>query len=190
MQKLEKADTRFHVGDYIVYGNTGVCFVESVVTPDSADARHGFDQTRCYYVLKPLYQTEVIYTPTDNRHVFMRPVISKEEAERLIDRIPSVQAETYYGENLQDLRNHYRSATETYNCEDLIALTMSIYAKRQDAELQKRKFGEVDGKYMKQAEEMLHGEFAVVLGMERDEVPAYIARRVDAIHQTAAAESE
>lgn len=178
MEETKEMVFEYKSGDHIVYGNTGVCCVESIITPASKDVRHGFDKTRCYYVLKPLYHTETIYTPTDNTRVFMRPVISKEEAERLIDLIPTMQAEVYHADSLQDLRNHYRSVTENYDCSDLIELAMSIYAKKQYAGQQKRKFGEVDGKFMKQAEEMLYGEFAVALGIDRAEVQDYIFERV------------
>lgn len=178
MQETEKMICEYKPGDHIIYGSTGVCCVESIITPDSKDAKHGFDKTRCYYVLKPLYHTETIYTPTDNTRVFMRPVISKEEAERLIDLIPTIQAEAYHADSLQDLRNHYKAVTESYDCSDLIELTMSIYAKKQYAEQQKRKFGEVDGKFMKQAEEMLFGEFSVALGIDRNAVQEYISERV------------
>ena len=178
MQEMESVIWEYKPGDHIIYGNTGVCRVESIITPDSKDSKRVFDNTRCYYVLKPLYHTETIYTPTDNTKVFMRPVISKEEAERLIDLIPTIQAEAYHADSLQDLRNHYRSATESYDCSDLIELLMSIYLKKQYAEQQKRKFGEVDGKFMKQAEEMLYGEFSVALEIDKNEVQDYIAERV------------
>ena len=178
MQERENMICEYKPGEYIIYGNTGVCCIDSIITPDSNDVKHGFDKSRCYYVLKPLYHTETIYTPTDNTRVFMRRVISKEEAERLIDLIPTIQAEAYHADSLQDLRNHYKSVTESYDCSDLIELTMSIYAKKQYAEQQKRKFGEVDGKFMKQAEEMLFGEFSVALGIDRKDVPDYISERV------------
>ena len=168
----------YQPGELIVYGTTGVCRVDSVMKPDLEAGRHGFDRERKYYVLKPLYRTETIYVPTDNEKVFMRPVISKEEAERLIDLIPTISAQAIHADSLQELRNYYRSVTTNYDCGDLIELTMSIYAKKKYVEGQNKKFGEVDGKAMKQAEDMLYGEFAVALEMEKSRVPDYISKRV------------
>ena len=176
--QTQTARRSFQEGDLIVYGTTGVCRVDSVMEPDFQASRHGFDRERKYYVLKPLYRTETIYVPTDNEKVFMRPVISREEAERLIDMIPTITAEAIHADSLQELRNYYRSATTNYDCEDLIELTMSIYAKKKSMESQNKKFGEVDGKAMKQAEDMLYGEFAVALDMEKSRVPDYISKRV------------
>lgn len=177
----------YQIGDLIIYGSTGVCRVDSFTTPRETRALSGCPPTQQYYVLKPVYQTETIYTPVENTRVFMRPIISAEEAERLIDLIPSMEAEAYHADSLQELKVHYEAAANTHNCEDLIEMTMSIYAKKQFIEAQNRKFGQVDERYMKQAEEMLYGEFALALDIPKDEVAAYIAKRVDAVKPTVAA---
>ena len=79
----------FQPGDLVVYGSTGVCRVEEITHPNMT----GADRNKAYYLLKPLYQDGVIYTPAENSKVAMRPVISSEEAEELIDLIPTIQAE-------------------------------------------------------------------------------------------------
>ena len=62
----------YSVGELIVYGGTGVCEVEAVETKGE----------RQFYRLRPLYQSGIISVPVDGK-VFMRPVISREEAEEL-----------------------------------------------------------------------------------------------------------
>lgn len=165
----------FQAGDMIVYGSTGVCRVEGITHSAASGAGRG----RQFYLLKPLQQDGVIYTPVDNTKVAMRPVITREEAEALIDLIPSIRAEAYHGSSLQALAQHYQSAVRTYECRDLIELMMSIYAKRQQAAAQRRRLGMVDERFMKQAERLLYGEFSVVLGIPFDQVEPYIARRVN-----------
>lgn len=165
----------YKIGDLIIYGSVGVCRVTEIAAPDFSYIEKG----KLYYVLEPLYQSCVIYTPIDNKKVFMRPIITAEVAENLIDMIPLIQAEAYHCRALRQLTEHYESALNTHNCEDLIELTMSIYEKKQFQEQQKRKFGTVDERFLRRAEELLFGEFAVALGMPRDKVPDYIALRVD-----------
>ncbi len=80
---------------------------------------------------------------------------------------------------MQELKQHYEAAIEAYNCTDLIELTMSIYAKKKSIEGQNRKLGQIDEKFMKQAEELLFGELSLALGIPKDEVQEYIASRVD-----------
>jgi len=169
----------YQIGDLIIYGNMGVCEITGITVPDL----HGVNQEQLYYVLKPLYQECVIYTPVTNTKVFMRPIISAAEAERLIDMIPSVQAEAYYNTSLQQLAEYYEASIGTHDCADLIELTMSIYAKKQYIEQQKRKLGQVDEKFMKRAEELLFGELSAALGISRDKVQKYITSRVNVIKE-------
>lgn len=163
----------YQIGDLIVYGSTGVCRVEAVETPRH---RPG-EEERQYYLLRPLYQDGTIRIPIDTK-VFMRPVISREEAEKLIDAIPGMNAEVYHERNFTQLAAHYQEALGSHECSDLIELVMSIYAKKQDAESKKRKFGQVDARFMKRAESLLYGEFSVALGIPFDDVQGYIASRV------------
>ena len=163
----------YQPGDMIIYGSTGVCRVKEITKPDFQSG----DQL--YYALDPLYQDGVIYTPVDTK-VFMRPVITKEEAEALIDKIPTMQAAAYHNSVLRELEEHYAGYLKSHDCGDLIELAMSIYAKKQLLTAQRRKFGAVDERFLKRAEDLLDGELAVALGVPRDQVGAYISARVDA----------
>lgn len=165
----------FAIGDLIVYGNTGVCEVTDIVTLDSKV----IDNKQPYYVLKPLSHESVIYSPVNNTKVMMRPIISKEEAERLIDMIPSIHAEAYHNRTSRDLWEHYESIMKNFSCADLIELTMSIYAKKIESEQQNRKFGSIDQRFMKQAEDLLFDELGAALNIPKEEVPQYIASKVD-----------
>ena len=119
----------FQPGELLVYGTTGVCRVEEITAPDFTRA----DRGRQYYLLRPLYQDGVIYAPVDSGKVPIRPVISREEAEALIDLIPSVRAEVCHAPTMQALAQHYQSAVRSHNCRELLELTMSIYRKRRKA---------------------------------------------------------
>lgn len=167
----------FQPGELLVYGTTGVCRVEGVTRLNQT----GPDKNKEYYVLKPLFQDGVIYTPVENQKVPVRPIISAEAAEDLIDLIPTMQAEACRAPTLQALAQHYQTAVRSHDCRDLIELMMSIYSKRQQAESQKRRLGMVDERYMKQAERLLYGEFAVALDLPVEEVQPYIQRRVSGV---------
>ena len=160
-------------GDRIIYGSTGVCRVKEITTPDFEK-----DKSRKYYALEPVYQDGVIYTPVDTK-VFMRPVISREEAHDLIDQIPTMQTEAYHNNVLRELEEHYNEYLKSHDCGDLLELGRSIYMKRKELLSQHRKFGAVDERFMKRAEDLLYGELAVALDIEKNKVEAYIAERVD-----------
>lgn len=166
----------FQKNDYVIYGNLGVCRVNDIVTRKF----EGLDAAHLYYVLEPLYQGGVLYVPADNPKIFLRPVITEEEANRLIDAIPSVQTEAFHSRSAQELSAHYEQALQSHKCEDLIGLTMSIYNKKAYLARQNKKFGRVDEHFMKRAEDTLYGELAVALHIPRDEVPSYISNRIAA----------
>ena len=165
----------YNVNDMVVYGNTGVCRVVDIGTPKF----HGVDVKQCYYTLKPVFGDGVIYCPVENNRVFIRPVISKEEAEKVIEAIPSIKAEAYHNRSTQLLTEHYCEAINSHSCRELIELVMSIYQKKQSMLGQKRRLGQVDERFMKRAQALLYGELAVALGIEKDEVENYIASKVE-----------
>ena len=163
----------YDIGSLIVYGSTGVCRVKDITTPDFSE-----DRNRLYYVLDPLYQDGLIYTPVDTG-VFMRPVISKEEAQRLIELIPTMTTQAYHERSVQRLAEHYKEAISTHDCADLIELAMSIYSKKLSAEMSGKKFGQVDERFLRRAETLLFGEMAAALDIPADQVQSYIAQKVE-----------
>jgi CarD family transcriptional regulator len=164
----------FHIGDLFVYGNSGVCEIQNITTLDI----NKDEPERLYYILKPLYQSYTVSTPLDNDQVLMRPIISRDEAERLIRSIPEIQAEAYYNESINQLSEHYKSIISTFDGEELIRMTMSIYSKNQLRVDKKLKPGAIDQRYMKRAEELIFGEFAAALGIPKEDVPEYIAANI------------
>lgn len=148
----------YEIGQLIVYGNEGVCRVEEIGTPKIS----GVDKHRDYYTLAPIYREGKVFTPVDSK-VFMRPVITREEALALIDRIPQMTAEVYENSNLRFLNEHYQQCIQNYTCADLLQLIKDVRAKRRQMTERGKKLGLVDERYMKRAEEMLHGELAVAL---------------------------
>ncbi len=165
----------YQTGDLILYGGTGVCRVAEIITRRAGRT----EPERQYYVLEPLYQKGTITTPVDNDKVFTRPVITRDEAMELIDQIPNIDVQAYHNQNLQQLENHYRSQMGGHDCLSLLRVTMSAYRKKVEREAKKQKFGAVDRRYMERAENLLYGELAVALGIERDSVQDFIARRLE-----------
>lgn len=157
----------FQVDDLIIYGGTGVCRVTAV------DTREG----RSFYTLDPVYGTETIYVPADAK-VFMRPVLTRAEAEDLIAQIPSIDAESVAGKNLQLLGRYYQEALQSHQCTDLIRLIKTIYNRNNSTGRDTKKPYKLDETYRKRAEDLLHGELAVSLEIPREGVEAYIAQRI------------
>lgn len=160
----------YQIGDLVIYGGSGVCRVEAVGTPEAF--RSGGDRRRCY-TLSPLYGTETIYVPVDTR-VPMRPILTREEAERFIRSLPTLREEDLDGRNLQLLSRQYQDAFLPGDCTALARIIKTAYHKNAAARSRGKKPGRVDEKYQKRAEELLYGELAAALEIPREEVPRYI----------------
>lgn len=159
----------YQIGDLIVYGGEGVCRVDEIGVPKIS----GINKQRQYYTLSPLYRDGKVFAPVDTT-VFMRPVISRDEALSLIRDIPNMEASVYENSNLRFLNEYYQERLQNYTCAGLLQLIRNTRAKREVMISRGKKLGLVDERYMKRAEDMLHGEFAVALGIERGDVRQYI----------------
>ncbi len=164
----------FHKGELIVYGSSGVCRIEAI---GPLKGMGSAKSDRDYYTLSPLFGSGVIYTPVDT-NVFIRPVLSREQVDQLIDRIPTLEETQCSSNNLRAITEHYHAAFESHRCEDLLRLLKQLHHRGQASIKQGRRIGLTEMKYRKQAEELVHGEFAAALGIAKDDVPAYISARL------------
>ena len=164
----------YQTGDFVMYGNTGVCRVEEIGYPDAAS-----DEDKLYYKMWPDYDKEVIYISVDTGE-FMRPVMSRQDAEQLIDSIPDIPDKVSDNHDMRMLSEQYRACLNARRNEDLIRLIKGVYQKRRRSLKAGRHMGQIDQQNMRRAEKRLDGELAVVLGMEYDEIQPYIHKRVEA----------
>lgn len=164
----------FQVGDLIIYGSEGVCKVVGIGVPEIFEDEGG---DREYYTLEPLYRRGTVYTPVDTS-VFMRHVISREEALDLINVIPDIDDEIIENRNIRMLSEQYEQSIRSHSCTDLVRLIKSVDHKRRVMNERGKKLGQVDEKFFKRAEELLHGEFAVALDIPKEEVRDFISDRV------------
>lgn len=155
----------YQTGALVVYGGSGVCKVTGVGVPEG--------QSKPYYTLSPVYGTEVIYAPVDTK-VFMRPALTRQQAEEFIQLMPAIEGEAVHSGNLQLRTRQYQASFESHSAEDLVKLIKTIYQKDETAKASGRRPGRVEEKYRKRAEELLYGELSVALDIPRDNVPQYI----------------
>lgn len=112
----------FEIGEYIVYGVKGVCRIEDITHIDIS----GADKDRLYYVLAPVGDgSGRIYAPTDNQKITMRKVISREEADQLIEDMPKIEQLWVPDDRQREARykggkEHLRLSCVGQHCKDTI----------------------------------------------------------------------
>ncbi len=162
------------VGDYIIYGINGVCKVENVGAVDV----DGIPKDKMYYTLIPVYSKgNKIFTPMDNSKVFMRPVISKGEAWRLIEDIKDLETLLV----IDDRRSEeaYKETLKKCDCREMAKLVKTLYLIRQSRiALGKKTTAGVD-KHLIMAKESLFGELAISLEMDKNKVEQLFIERVE-----------
>lgn len=163
----------FKPGEYIHYGNSGLCRVEEITKLNLS----GADKDRLYYRLTPMEgQGGIIYTPVDNQKVKMRKALSMEEARQLIDSIPDIE-ELWISEEKQREQN-YKQALQSPDCRCWIQIIKTLYLRKQSRMAQGRKITATDEKYLKSAENRLYSELALALGRKKEDMENYISMRI------------
>ena len=151
----------FRKGEYVIYGNNGICCIEEIGVP--RDTPLG-DSGKEYYTLAPVFSSGKIYAPLDTK-VFMRPILTKAEAEELILQIPEIRAEEVIGQDVRALGEKYKGCLDTHRCEDLVRLIKTVYRKEKRLEENGKKLAKTEREYSKLAKELLHREFSMARAM-------------------------
>ena len=167
----------YEKGEYVIYGNNGICLVEEIGVPVGTPMASSGKE---YYTLSPVFGSGNIYAPLDTK-VFMRPILTKTQAEALIEQIPEIQGEEFEGKDVRARSEKYKGCLDTHQCEDLVKLIKTVYQKEKVMLEKGKKLAKTEQEFGRMAKELLHREFSMALEMPYDEVEAYIAKKVDAL---------
>ena len=158
----------FKIDDYIMYGITGVCKVVDITNEKFING-----EKRDYYVLSPIHNNNtIIKIPLDNNKIPMRKIISKGDVTSLINDMPNM--DTLWIDDEKKRNNQFKMMLKSGKCEDLIKL---IFNKRY-AKSTSKKLNKADKEIIKEAERLLHEEFAIILNISPNEVNSYIASQI------------
>ena len=163
----------FQKGEYVIYGNVGACQIVDISPLDI----QGAPKDKLYYILKPTNQeSSKVFTPIDNTKVVMRKVISKEEADFLLDDLDNIDELSIENEKLRE--QVYKECIKSCKCRDLLSLIKTIYIRKQERLNQGKKASVTDEKYFKKAIGYLHSELAISLDLPVNQMEEYIIKKV------------
>lgn len=164
--------------DVVVHGRDGVCRISETIEMTVGDEVHP------YYVLRPVYdKSGKIYVPADRESTGMRAPLTKDEVNELIDEIPDLDSKWIDNEKLR--QKEFSRVIGGGAGGDLLTVINSLFEKRTERQKAGRKFHASDERLLSEAEKMLNGEFAFVLGLTPDDVPGYIKNRLKETKKTA-----
>ncbi len=168
----------YAVGDYVVKVNKGVCKVEDITRLTIP----GADRNRLYYLLIPLEDAGAkLYIPVEgNVEQNLRPVITKEQAWELINRIGEIDAASITDEKQRE--SSYKEALHSCEPERVVSVLKSIYQRKQERDAQGKKITAVDDRYFKLAEDVLHSELAFAIGRDKQEMREVISAKMNSLN--------
>lgn len=164
----------FEIHDMVMYGREGVCEITGI------EKRDFFGEIKSYFVLKPIKNNSAVcYVPTDNPSLLakMRRILTTEEIHELIDSMPAEQVN--WIDNEAARADQYARILSNGNHAELIRMIKAIFLEKKTREADKKRLRASDERFLKDAEQLLHGEFQYVLNLNEDEVVPYIFSRIE-----------
>ncbi|GLB30701.1 hypothetical protein LAD12857_26240 [Lacrimispora amygdalina] len=164
----------FQVNDLVVFGSHGICEVKEIGNLRMYEA----DEERTYYTLKPLYEEHqsAVYTPVDNRKTTIRAAATREEAMDLIDQIPSIDVIWVMDERERD--GIFKEIMLKCECTGWMQIVKTLYLKKRKRLAEGKKNTAKDDFYFTKAEDLLYGELAAALEVDKDGIKDMVMSRV------------
>jgi CarD family transcriptional regulator len=162
-----KGGIMFKKDTYVVYGMNGPCKIVNITCLNIP----GCDRKRKYYVLQPAGSSgSTIYSPVDNEKVGIRAVMSKKEAQALLDDVAGIGEIEVTSEKFRE--ETYKEVLRSGDCRRVVALIRTLMGRRRRRIAQGRKITSVDERYLGEAMARLTSELSIALGEGREEITA------------------
>lgn len=165
----------FRIGDQVVYGIHGVCRVADM------EKQIVNKKTVTYLVLEPLGQDGARFlVPMYNEAAMskLRPMLTPQELESLLQS-EAIRSDSWIPED--NLRKQtYRELITSGDRAGLMRMVYTLYRHRKAQHAAGRKVHLADDNFLRDAEKLLSGEIAVVMGMEPEQAKAYLRGNLNA----------
>lgn len=155
----------FEQGQKVIYGSNGVCVIEEIVTRE--DPMLGEKLT---YVIR-FSGGMTSYVPVDSP-VFMRALLTEEEAGRVIAEYGAIATREFDGSNSKALADQYRAILGRHDPRELFCLYKSLKTRIEQAKQNGKKPGAMSERYSALALDSVLTELCEVLRRDRADVLA------------------
>ena len=154
----------FEVNDYVFYGASGICRVDEVTTEPFEGALPGV----LYYVLHTLSEPkQIIWNPVANEKVYMRYVMTHEEAERFFALLPTLPV--LKGDSAKQLRDAYITSIKGGIPSEWGSIMRTYRARLHMANAKLARVTDAERNFYETARRLLGAEIALALGITQAE---------------------
>lgn len=163
----------FHTNDYVFYGSGGVCKIVDI----QAAPLEGMPKDQQYYILHSVHdQSSMMYIPVDNDRIFLRGLLSREEAEMLMEQISSV--EEIEEPNSKLLREKYQEAMRRYQPMEWVRVIKTVYARIHEGRTPARRISETERSFYETARKYLYTELSLVMDVSVQQIEQYVLEHI------------
>ena len=163
----------FQQGSLVVYGMHGVCKILGM------EVRRIDRNSVESYVLEPVKQSgDRYYVPLQNATAVskMRPLLSTEQLDALLSSLEASQNAWIADENQR--KQKYRELITSGDRAALLSMVKALHIHKEAQVAQGRRLHLCDENFLRDAENLLGGEFSLVLGIPPDGIGAYIKSKL------------
>lgn len=161
---------RWNKGDYVSYRTNGVCRITDIV-----DLKLTSDGWQKYYVLTPVYKdglTIYVNMKDEETDGEMKEPLSTDQINTLIHE--AVDSHLKWISNERERSTFISQKINSGSMIDLLTIVHVLKDKKKEKNGQGKKLGSTDEQNLHRAENMVNTNFAYSLGIQPDQVPAYI----------------
>ena len=156
-------------GDVVVYGR-------DVYRIKDVKDNYLFNKT--YYIMNPIDDDSLVTSVPVDTTSYLRDVITKEETEDLIAKIPSIEI---VQASDRDIEYEYKQLLRENTLEALIKIIKTTYMRNMMRQNQNKRISEKDEQYFNQAERRLYNELSISLHLTFDDTRQYVIDSVKAL---------
>lgn len=157
----------YQINDVIVYENGGVCKIKDIGIPDFVTT----DEK--YYTLQPICDNGgTIYVKINNDKVFMRSVITKEEAESYLSEVPKMKELYSTNDKIRD--KEFKEAIKSCEFKRCLQVAKGITMERSRRNKAGKKLNMSDDKNLQKVGKLLTAECSIVFDISMEQAKTRI----------------
>lgn len=157
--------------EYVFHESGGICQVADIC----AAPLENMPAERQYYVLQPLNDANsVIYAPVDSNCIFIRRLMTQNEAVALLEKISEV---TVIDEkNPKQLRNKYIEALRTHDPIEWVRIIKTANERLALLAMRSQRMSETERSFLERAKKYLYGELSLALNLCEQDMEQYLSK--------------
>ena len=164
------------LGDKVIHVNGGVFVVEEIKIMN-----YGYGDVK-YICLKPYFidtvnKTLTIYVAYDKKDEMIRPIMSKQDALQVIEKIKNIQPIWYQESKVR--KEKFAELLNSHDIDNICVIVKSLYTKQLELQENNKSLNLMDYDYLRKLKKGIEEELAISLNVPIDEIGDIITKCIE-----------